>query len=52
MLDVSRAEINLTKATYQNRSRQAVILMPLDLDGPPHRNPDSEEVPCPDPYLW
>src|SRR5260370_18798087 len=26
----------LTKATYQNRARQAIILMRLDLDGPPH----------------
>ena len=38
MLDVTRAQIKLTKATYQNRARQAIILMRLDLDGPPHRN--------------
>jgi len=47
MLDVTRAEIKLTKATYQNRARQAIILMRLDLDGAPHRNPDGEEIPCP-----
>ena len=47
MLDVTRAQIKLTKATYQNRSRQAIILMRLDLDGPPHRNPDGTEIPCP-----
>jgi hypothetical protein len=47
MLDVSRAQIKISKATYQNRARQAIILMRLDLDGPPHRNPDGEEVPCP-----
>ncbi len=46
-LDVTRAQIKLTKATYQNRARQAVILMRLDIDGPPHRNPDGEEIPCP-----
>ena len=50
-LDVTRAQIKLTKATYQNRARQAIILMRLDLDGPPPksgrvRNP----VPAP-PYL-
>jgi uncharacterized protein DUF6978 len=46
-LDVTRARLKLTKATYQNRVRQAIILMRLDLDGPPHRNPDGEEIPCP-----
>jgi hypothetical protein len=47
MLDVTRAQIKLTKATYQNRARAAIILLTLDLDGPPHRNPDGVEVPCP-----
>jgi hypothetical protein len=47
MLDVSRSQIKLTKATFQNRARQAIILMRLDLDGPPHRNPDGKEIPCP-----
>ncbi len=46
MLDVTRAQIRLTKATFQNRARAAIILMRLDLD-PPHRNPDGEEIPCP-----
>jgi hypothetical protein len=52
MLDVTRAQIKLTKATYQNRARQAIILMRLDLDGPPHRNPDGEEVPCPHLHIY
>ena len=47
MLDVTRAQIKLTKATYQNRARAAIILLRLDQDGPPHRNPDGVEVPCP-----
>lgn len=38
MLDVTRAQIKLTKATYQNRARSAIILLRLDLDGPPHTN--------------
>ena len=46
-IDVTRASIKLTKAPYQNRPRTAIILMSLDLDGPPHRNPDGEEIPCP-----
>src|SRR4051812_1802721 len=47
MLDVTRGQLKLTKATYQNRARAAIILLRLDLDGPPHRNPDGEEIPCP-----
>jgi hypothetical protein len=47
MLDVTRSQIKLSKATYQNRARTAIILMRLDLDGPPHTNPDGVEIPCP-----
>ena len=52
MLDVTRNGIKLTKATYQNRARQSVILMRLDLDGPPHRNPDGEEILCPHLHIY
>ena len=52
MLDVTRAQITLTKATYQNRARQAIILMRLDLGGPPHRNPDGEEILCPHLHVY
>jgi hypothetical protein len=52
MLDITRAQLKLTKATYQNRARQAIILMRLDLDGPPHRNPDGEEVTCPHLHIY
>jgi len=52
MLDISRGQIKLTKATFQNRARQAVVLMRLDLDGPPHRNPDDVEVPCPHLHVY
>ena len=24
-----------------------MVLLRLDIDGPPHRNPDGEEIPCP-----
>ena len=47
MLDVTRSQIKLSKATYQNRARTAIILMRLDLAGPPHTNPDGVEIPCP-----
>src|SRR5438105_4348817 len=47
VLDVRRGRIDLAKVTHQNRARQVVILVRLDLGGPPHRNPDGVEVPCP-----
>lgn len=37
---------------YLNRARQTIILMRLDLDGPPHRNPDGEEIPCPHLHVY
>ena len=52
MLDVTRAQIKLTKATYQNRATVAIILMRLDLDGPPHRNPDGAEISCPHLHIY
>jgi hypothetical protein len=52
MLDITRSQLKLTKATYQNRARQVVILMRLDLDGPPHRNPDDQDVPCPHLHIY
>jgi hypothetical protein len=51
-LDVTRARIKLAKATCQNRARQVIVLMRLDLDGPPHRNPDGTELPCPHLHIY
>lgn len=47
LMDVSRARIRLTKCTYQERYQQMVILVRLDLDGPPHTNPEVVSVPLP-----
>ena len=47
ILDINRFQIKITKATFQNRAKQVIVLMRLDLDGPLHRNPDGEEIPCP-----
>lgn len=52
MLDVTRGNIDLLKATYQNRVRHTVILLRLDLNGPPHRNPDDVEIPCPHLHIY
>ncbi len=47
LLDIHRGRIDLAKRTYQNRARQIIPLVRIDLDGAPHRNPDGAEVPCP-----
>lgn len=51
-LDLYRGRINLSKNTFQNRARRSVILARLDVDGPPHRNPDDEEVSAPHLHLY
>jgi len=51
-LDISRSRIDLLKNTFQNRGRQVIVLVRLDLGGAPHRNPDGEEVECPHIHLY
>jgi len=51
-LDITRGRVLLSKNTFQMRTRKAIILARLDLDGPPHRNPDGEELPCPHLHLF
>jgi len=47
LLDVNRrGRIRLTKCTYQERYAATIILVRLDLGGPPHTNPDGTELPC------
>lgn len=47
LLDIGRGRIDLLKGTYQNRSRQVIVLVRLDFGGQPHRNPDDEEITSP-----
>ena len=51
-LDLYRGRINLSKNTFQSRARGIVILARLDVGGPPHRNPDGEEVPAPHLHVY
>jgi len=44
LLDLSRSGRIDLKVKMQNRGRQVVALVRLDLGGSPHRNPDGEEV--------
>ena len=52
LLDLSRGRIDLLKVTMQNRGRQVVVLVRLDLGGAPHRNPDDEEIPAPHLHVY
>lgn len=52
LLDLSRGRIDLLKIKMQNRGRQVVVLVRLDLGGAPHRNPDDEEISGPHLHLY
>ena len=51
-LDLRRGRIDLGKGTYQNRGRHVAILARLDFGGPPHRNPDGQEIGSPHLHLY
>jgi hypothetical protein len=47
LFDVNRkGKVKVTKCTYQERY-SVEILVRLDIDGPPHENPDGVVIPCP-----
>lgn len=52
LLDLSRGRIDLAKVKMQNRGRQVVVLVRLDLGGAPHRNPDDEEIASPHLHVY
>ena len=52
ILDISRSQINLARGKYQNRGRKVVVLVRLDFGGPPHRNPDGEDILCPHIHIY
>ena len=52
LLDISRGRIDLLRGKYQNRARQAILLVRLDFGGPGHRNPDDQVIPCPHLHLY
>ena len=52
ILDISRGKIDLLKGTYQNRSHQVVVLVRFDFGGPPHRNPDGQEISSPHLHVY
>ena len=52
LLDIRKGRINLSKGSYQNRSRQVIVLVRIDFGGSVHRNPDGTEVRCPHLHLY
>ena len=52
ILSIRRSEIKLERNTFQTRARKTIILARLDIEGPPHRNPDDEEIPCPHLHIY
>jgi hypothetical protein len=53
VFDVNRrGKLKLSKCTYQERYAVVEILVRLDIDGPPHVNPDGTDVPCPHIHLY
>lgn len=44
IVNFTRHTINLSKRNHHMRAKKVVGLARLDLDGPPHRNPDGEEI--------
>lgn len=51
-LDITRGYIEIRKNTIQKRARKAIILARVDIGGPPHRNPDGEEIACPHIHIY
>ena len=47
-----RGRKKVTKCTYQMRHSQIEILLRVDIDGPPHDNPDGETVLCPHIHIY
>ena len=52
LLDIYRGRIELRKKTFQNRYRQTIKLVRLDIGGQPHRNPDGTEIGSPHIHLY
>ena len=45
LMDVSRGRMKILKCTYQERYEETIILLRLDINGPPHTNPYANPPP-------
>jgi hypothetical protein len=44
ILDLSRSSIKFSKLKFQNRARKTIVVARLDINGPPHTNPDGKRI--------
>ena len=44
LLDVWRSRIDLTRTKFQNRARNTIPLLRLDINSAPHKNPDGVQL--------
>ncbi|MGG1550944.1 DUF6978 family protein [Paenibacillus ferrarius] len=51
-IDINRKTLNVKKCTYQTRYKKSVNLLRIDIEGPPHPNPDGTEIPCPHIHIY
>jgi hypothetical protein len=51
-IDITRSYVLLQKITFQNRARKTIILVRVDIGGPPHWNPDGTEIQCPHIHIY
>jgi len=51
-IDVHRKTLNVKKCTYQTRYKKSINLLRIDIEGPPHPNPDGSEIPCPHIHIY
>ncbi|GIP34203.1 hypothetical protein [Paenibacillus sp. J2TS4] len=51
-IDVQRKSLNVKKCTYQTRYKKSINLLRVDIEGPPHLNPDGTEIPCPHIHIY
>lgn len=52
LLDIRKGRIDLSKGSYQNRSRQVIVLVRVDFGGSVHRNSDNTEIACPHLHVY
>lgn len=44
LLDINKKNCTLSRITYQNRVRKAIVLLRFDVDTKPHKNPDGDVI--------
>ena len=52
LLEIWRGRVSTRKISFQNRARQAVVLLRLDLGSLPHRNPDGQKIDSPHLHVY